>query len=73
MVWFLDEFAFPILEPAYGELLALDWDSLASDEDLWMGRCSAHSALHTAARALVLGRVGLEPAPARVSASVRAG
>jgi hypothetical protein len=31
VVWFQDEFAMPILEPALGQLLALDWESLATD------------------------------------------
>jgi hypothetical protein len=31
VVWFQDEFALPILEPALGQLRALDWEVLASD------------------------------------------
>ena len=31
VVWFQDEFALPILQPAVDQLLSLDWDSLAVD------------------------------------------
>lgn len=31
VVWFQDDFAMPILEPASGQLRALDWDALAVD------------------------------------------
>jgi hypothetical protein len=34
VVWFQDEYALPILEPALGQLLALDWESLATDIDI---------------------------------------
>jgi hypothetical protein len=33
VVWFQDEYAPPIQEPALGWLLSLDWDSLATDFD----------------------------------------
>jgi hypothetical protein len=35
VVWFQDEYAPPIQEPALGQLLALDWNSLATDVDLY--------------------------------------
>ena len=34
VVWFQDEYALPILEPALGQLLAVDWESLATDIDI---------------------------------------
>jgi hypothetical protein len=34
VVWFQDEYTLPIQEPALGQLLSLDWDSLAVDLDL---------------------------------------
>ncbi|MHC5536784.1 hypothetical protein ACYOEI_00755 [Singulisphaera rosea] len=34
IVWFQDEYALPIQEPALDQLLALDWDSRAFDVDL---------------------------------------
>lgn len=34
VVWFQDEYGPPLQEPALGHLLAMDWDSLASDVDL---------------------------------------
>ena len=34
VVWFQDEYAPPIREPSLGQLLALDWDSLAIDVEL---------------------------------------
>lgn len=34
VVWFQDEYALPIEEPALEQLLSLDWDSLAVDVDL---------------------------------------
>ena len=34
VVWFQDEYALPILEPALSQMLALDWESLATDFDL---------------------------------------
>jgi uncharacterized protein (TIGR02996 family) len=34
VVWFQDEYALPILEPALSQLRELDWDSLATDTDL---------------------------------------
>ena len=34
LVWFQDEYAPPILEPALGQILAVDWDSLAVDIDI---------------------------------------
>jgi hypothetical protein len=34
VVWFQHEYGPPFQEPALGQLLALDWDSLATDVDL---------------------------------------
>ena len=34
VVWFQDEYAMPIGEPALSQLRALDWDSLATDVDV---------------------------------------
>ena len=34
VVWFQEEYGPPLQEPALGRLLALDWDSLATDVDL---------------------------------------
>jgi hypothetical protein len=34
VVWFQDEYAPPILEPAMSQLLAIDWNALATDIDL---------------------------------------
>jgi hypothetical protein len=34
IVWFQEEFALPILEPALGQLLAVDWESLAMNVEL---------------------------------------
>jgi|SRR6185503_3378834 len=34
VVWFQDEFALPILEPALHQLLGMDWDSLARDIEI---------------------------------------
>jgi len=31
VVWYQDEFALPILEPALRQILALDWDSKAKE------------------------------------------
>jgi hypothetical protein len=31
VVWFQDDYAPPILEPALGQILSLDWESLATD------------------------------------------
>jgi hypothetical protein len=33
VVWFQDEYAPPIREPAIGQLLAIDWEALAADFD----------------------------------------
>jgi len=35
VVWYQEDFAPPIQEPALGQLLALDWDSLAIEIDSW--------------------------------------
>jgi hypothetical protein len=34
VVWFQDEYAMPIREPALGQLVALDWRALATDIDI---------------------------------------
>jgi hypothetical protein len=34
VVWFQDEYALPIREPALSQLLELDWESLATDIDI---------------------------------------
>ena len=34
VVWFQDEYALPVLEPALSQLLAVDWESLAVDIDI---------------------------------------
>lgn len=34
VVWFQDEYALPVLEPALSQLLAIDWELLAVDIDL---------------------------------------
>jgi hypothetical protein len=34
VVWFQDEYAPPIQEPALGQILNLDWDSLAADVEI---------------------------------------
>jgi hypothetical protein len=34
VVWFQDEYALPIQQPALGQLLELDWQSLATDIDI---------------------------------------
>jgi hypothetical protein len=34
VVWFQDEYALPVLEPALSQLLAVDWESLAADIDI---------------------------------------
>jgi hypothetical protein len=34
VVWFQDEYALPIREPALSQLLAVDWETLAVDIDI---------------------------------------
>ena len=34
VVWFQNEYALPIREPTLSQLLALDWESLATDIDV---------------------------------------
>jgi hypothetical protein len=34
IVWFQDDFALPVLDPALSQLLEVDWESLAVDVDV---------------------------------------
>jgi hypothetical protein len=34
VVWFQDEFALPIREPALGQIREMDWESLAADFEI---------------------------------------
>ena len=34
VVWYQDEYALPILEPALSQLLAMDWETLAVDVEI---------------------------------------
>jgi hypothetical protein len=34
IVWFQDEYGLPIQEPILGQMMALDWDSLATNIEL---------------------------------------